>query len=250
MTAAERKEREREFHNATFAEDRRRRVRGFYRIVQPARDLYASLLDTEPPGARVVEFGCGQRISAFGLAERGCTVTAIDISDVAVEDGRREALRRGARGVSFERMDAEALAFEDGSIDLVCGTGILHHLDLRAAIGEIGRVLRKEGRGVFIEPLGHNPVVNAFRRLTPGLRTPDERPLTTSDLDMMRSAFPGMKVRYVAFLALFAAPLVWLPAADALLRVLHRADAALLDLCPWLERFSWTCVIELRRGAA
>lgn len=248
MIVDERKERERVFHDAAFAQSSRRKVKPLYRIVEPARRLYEALLRHELPGARVVEVGCGQESSAFRLAQRGCNVVAIDISQVAIDDARREALRRGVQDVRFERMDAENLNFARESIDLVCGTGILHHLELGAAVREIDRVLRKGGRAVFLEPLGHNPLVNAFRRLTPGLRTPDEHPLTVADLELLAAAFPLTRVRYVALLALLAAPLLWLPASDALLRLLHRADGALLGACPGLARFSWTCVIEMRKA--
>jgi SAM-dependent methyltransferase len=249
VSAAARKERESAFHDAAFAEDRRRTVRGFYRIAEPARERYDDLLDLEPAGARVLEFGCGQNASAFRLAREGCRVTAIDISKVAIEDARREAARLGlGHRASFEQMDAENLYFDDGVFDLVCGTGILHHLDLDAAVHQIWRVLRPGGRAVFMEPLGHNLLVNAFRRLTPALRTADEHPLTAADLRFLELNFAQMRVDYVALLALLAAPLLRLPGADALLGAMHRTDASLLRAFPGLGRFSWLCVIELRKA--
>jgi len=249
MIAIERKEREREFHDAAFAEGRRRKVRPLYRIAAPARALYDRLLGQEPPGARVLEFGCGQGSSALRLARRGCDVVAIDISQVAVDDARRAALAAGAGGARFERMDAEKLAFDEASFDLVCGTGILHHLDLMAAIREMSRVLAPGGRAVFLEPLGHNLLVNAFRRITPALRTADEHPLTIVDLAMLRHAFPGTRVSYVALLALFSAPLLWLPGSGRLLDGLHALDAMLFQRLPSLRRQSWICVIEMRKEA-
>lgn len=45
-------------------------------------------------------------------------------------------------GVAFRLMDAEALEFPPDTFDLICGTGILHHLDLDAAYGQIARSLR------------------------------------------------------------------------------------------------------------
>jgi SAM-dependent methyltransferase len=250
MIAIERKEREREFHDAAFAEGRRRKLRPLYGIAAPARALYDRLLEEQAPGSRVLEFGCGQGSSALRLAGRGCDVVAIDISQVAVDDARRGALAAGASRARFERMDAEKLAFVEGSFDLVCGTGILHHLDLAAAVREMDRVLGPQGRAVFLEPLGHNPLVNAFRRLTPKLRTPDEHPLMLADLAMLRRAFPGTRVTYVALLALFAAPLVWLPGAARLLGALHAADAWLFRRWPSLRRHAWTCVIEMRKAAS
>jgi len=249
MPIDDRKDRERVFHNTAFAEGRRRNVKGLYRIAEPARGHYERLLNDAPGQASVLEFGCGQEASAFRLAERGCSVTAIDISDVAVEDARQEAARRGLANLTFLRMDAEHLQLADESVDLVCGTGILHHLDVPAATSEIRRVLRKGGRAVFLEPLGHNPLVNAFRRFTPGLRTPDEHPLMAADLELLRNAFSGISVKYVALLALLGIPALRLPGVSGLLQFLHGADAALLRALPFLQRFSWICVIEMRKGA-
>ena len=83
----------------------------------------------------------------------------------------------------------------DDSFDLVCGSGILHHLDLPAAMRELARVLRPSGRAVFMEPLGHNPAINAFRNRTPELRTPDEHPLLGKDLKLCRRYFGSVEVK-------------------------------------------------------
>src|SRR3546814_1101008 len=78
-------------------------------------------------------------------------------------------------------MNAEAMTFPDDSFDLVFGSGIIHHLDIDRAFGEIARVLRPGGRAVFIEPLGLNPAIELYRRFTPSARTPDEHPLLRRD---------------------------------------------------------------------
>src|SRR5919199_6498619 len=49
------------------------------------------------PG-RALDVGCGEGADAIWLARRGWTVTAIDISDVAVCRAREAAQRAGARG--------------------------------------------------------------------------------------------------------------------------------------------------------
>src|SRR3546814_11483257 len=82
------------------------------------------------------------------------TATGIDISDVAIEKGRERARQKGFTNVRLEAMNAEAMTFPDDSFDLVFGSGIIHHLDIDRAFGEIARVLRPGGRAVFIEPLG------------------------------------------------------------------------------------------------
>lgn len=69
------------------------------------------------PG-RALEVGCGEGADAIWLARRGWTVTAIDISDVAVSRAR-EAAKLAGVAVSWVRGDALQTPFAAGSFDLV-----------------------------------------------------------------------------------------------------------------------------------
>ena len=165
-----RREREREFHNKP-VDDRWRKVEKFYDLTESSHALYHSLLLERCQGKRVLEYGCGEGSSAFLLAEQGAAVTGIDISDVRIEHAREQAAELEDPSMSFEVMDAEALAFRDSSFELICGTSIIHHLDLARAFSELRRVLTADGVGIFLEPLGHNPLINLYRARTPELRT-------------------------------------------------------------------------------
>ena len=55
-------------------------------------------------------------------------------------------------------MDAHDLQFEDGTFDFVYGDAILHHLNMVPALDEIFRVLKPNGKILFVEPLDVNPV--------------------------------------------------------------------------------------------
>ena len=41
---------------------------------------------------------------------------------------------------------------------------------------EINKVLKDDGEMVFLEPLGTNPLINLYRKLTPKSRSVDEHP--------------------------------------------------------------------------
>ena len=69
------------------------------------------------PG-RVLDVGCGEGADAIWLARRGWTVTAIDISDVALIRAREAAELAGA-AVEWVRGDALHTPFPAGSFDLV-----------------------------------------------------------------------------------------------------------------------------------
>ena len=70
-----------------------------------------------PPG-RALDVGCGEGADAIWLARRGWTVTAIDISDVAVTRAWEAAEQAGA-DVGWVRGDALQTPFRAGSFDLV-----------------------------------------------------------------------------------------------------------------------------------
>src|SRR5215471_10659342 len=72
---------------------------------------------TVKPGL-ALDVGCGEGADAIWLARSGWTVTAIDISDVAVTRAREAAERAGA-AVEWVRGDALQTPFRAGSFDLV-----------------------------------------------------------------------------------------------------------------------------------
>jgi SAM-dependent methyltransferase len=70
-----------------------------------------------PPG-RALDVGCGEGADAIWLARSGWTVTAIDISEVAVSRAREAAERAGAT-VEWICGDAMQMPLPTGSFDLV-----------------------------------------------------------------------------------------------------------------------------------
>jgi ubiquinone/menaquinone biosynthesis C-methylase UbiE len=114
-------------------------------------------------------------------------IIGIDIS----EKGIAEAKRKFGDRAEYYVMDAHKLTFPDNTFDVVIGRSILHHLDLDVAIREIHRVLKPNGKAIFIEPLGDNPFAKFIRFLTPRARTKDEKPLEKKDIRKMDDMFRG-----------------------------------------------------------
>jgi SAM-dependent methyltransferase len=83
---------------------------------RPNGRLVAEIADLTP--GRALDVGCGEGADAIGLARRGWTVIAIDISDVAVGRAREAAERAGAE-VGWVRGDALLTPFRARSFDLV-----------------------------------------------------------------------------------------------------------------------------------
>jgi SAM-dependent methyltransferase len=144
-------------------------------------------------------------------------------------------------------MNAESLDFEADSFDLICGTAILHHLDLNRALAELARTLRPGGMALFMEPLGHNPVINLYRHLTPHMRTIDEHPLLMRDLQLARRYFHGVRPHFFSLQSLMAVPFRRRRFFRRLLTALETADAALFRLLPFARRYAWQVVLILER---
>jgi SAM-dependent methyltransferase len=245
---AEKLQREREFHNQVFGHNRhgREAVSSLY-SGSISHAYYRTRIHELRRGARVLEYGCGPGSMAFDLARQGSIVTGIDISNVAIELAKAEAQKQGLENLDFLEMNAEEATFEDDRFDLICGTGILHHLDLEKAYAVLARTLHADGNAIFVEPLGHNPVINLYRKLTPHLRTPDEHPLRMKDLKLAEKYFGQVRLRFFQIQTLLAVPFRNFPFIRPLRQTLDTMDQALFRIFPPVRRYAWQVVIEFAK---
>ena len=116
------------------------------------------------------------------------SLTCINISEVELQQGIDSAVNSKAKP-QFTLMDAHNLEFADESFDFVFGTAILHHLNMVTALNEIHRVLKPNGKILFVEPLDMNPVGKIVRSLTKKARTVDEQPLRVCDIVEIKKRF-------------------------------------------------------------
>jgi SAM-dependent methyltransferase len=240
--------REQDFHDRAYGTGQYYddRTAKYYAIARDAYRFYEEQLHAAAAGATVLEYGCGEGSYAFELARTSARVTGIDISPVAIEHARARAREEGVEeSTRFEVMPCEDLAFPDRSFDLICGGGILHHLDLTQAYPELSRTLRADGRAVFLEPMGHNPVINLYRRRTPELRTEDEHPLLQSDLAHAHSYFEEVEARFFNLLSLAAVPLRGRRGFERWNSALDLADQWLFRRLPRLRKHAWMVALML-----
>lgn len=218
-------------------------------------------------GKRLLDLGCGAGETSVYFALQGARVTALDISPEMVEVCRRLARKHGV-ALEARTAVAEALPFGDASFDLVFGNGVLHHVELAAALREVRRVLRPGGKAAFIEPLKHNPVIGVYRHIASENRTPTEHPLGFGDFASIQRVFPRLEHRefWLTTLYLFlhfffverASPgkvRYWkkvISDADryaGLFGALKRLDDRLLGLMPWMGRYCWNTVLVAEKEA-
>lgn len=245
--AQARARREQEFHDSRFAGgDGRRRSSAFYEVARPSQDRFAEWISEIPSGSRVLELGCGPDSVAWELWSRGVEVTGIDISRAAIDAARSRAAVRGIDPERFQVGNAERLDFDDGAFDAVIGSAILHHVELEPALAGIERVLTRGGTGLFHEPLGRNPAINLYRRLTPSERSVDEHPLTTEDLASIEDRFGSAEMEFFHLLSLGALPLLRTRAFAPVHDGLERIDRRLIDRLPRLATLAWIVLIRVQ----
>lgn len=183
------------------------------------------------------------------FAERGGIVYAIDLSPGMVEKAKSRVKENGLDyRVKVLQMSAEELQFADETFDLVFGHSILHHTHLELTRAQVYRVLKQGGKGVFLEPLGHNPLVNLFRKLTPQRRTPTEKPLRIEDVVFFAEPFSALRHREFYLLALVALALLPVKSKGTFQRTLNwlsRLDDSLFTRWPTLGRYAWVTVFEV-----
>ena len=241
----DRKVRERTFHDSVFETKKRRPLHRFYDLTNSIKKQFEkALLRKEVNNA--LELGCGLGSQAIVLAKNDVSVSAIDLSTYAINCAAASS-QKANTNIKYCVMDAECLGYDDDTFDLIFGRGILHHLDIRAAITEIRRVLKFGGSVIFIEPLIHNPLVNCIRSLTPQLRTKDERPLCIKDLQWIACCFSKTRFQFFYLFSLLTFPLFMLPFSNIILHVFEELDRIIMMAIPALQKYSWQVLIVLEK---
>ena len=102
----------------------------------------------------ILDVACGTGDMAVSLAERGCKVTGIDLSEEMLEIARRKTASATfyLLPFTFYLGDAEALPFAEGEFDAVtCAFGVRNFVHLEKGLNEMLRVLKPGGRMVILE---------------------------------------------------------------------------------------------------
>jgi SAM-dependent methyltransferase len=98
------------------------------------------------------DLGCGPGVFALHMSERAKYLAEMDIDRSSLE--RVQSRHRELRNVGFVTGSVDNLPFTDESVDTVLFLEVLEHVsDDHAAIGEIWRILRPDGRLVISVPV-------------------------------------------------------------------------------------------------
>jgi ubiquinone/menaquinone biosynthesis C-methylase UbiE len=98
------------------------------------------------PDARVLEIATGPGYVAMGFAAVCRDVVGVDITDAMLAIARESAAERGLTNIRFEPGNAAALAFDDGTFDVVVCRYAFHHFEQpEQVLAEMVRVCRPRG---------------------------------------------------------------------------------------------------------
>lgn len=192
--------------------------------------------------------GCGEvDISKYFLDEIN-QVIGIDISPKSIEKVNKIIKKKDLdEKVKVFVMDAHNLKFKNESFNAVIGAGILHHLIIEKAVCEIHRVLKKNGKILFQEPLGLNPIINIFRKKTSHARTENEHPLKFKDFKLIKKYFQFNSQGFYFFTMLSFGFKTFLRSKTLykISRYLFtKIDSLLLSIFPFLKYLCWILIIE------
>tara|TARA_B100000686_G_scaffold131867_1_gene138793 strand:- start:528 stop:1301 length:774 start_codon:yes stop_codon:yes gene_type:complete len=200
-------------------------------------------------GKKVLEIGS---TTWEGWLENNCIIpsslTCINISEVELQHGIDSAIDSKTRPQFFQ-MDAHDLQFESETFDMVFGSAILHHLNMVPALDEIFRVLKPEGKILFVEPLDMNPFGKLVRYLTKKARTEDEQPLRVCDIAEIKKRF-HTQFFYEEFLSVpfgVVSGILFKNRTNALMRFAFSMDQFLDQNFKWIRSYFRHVLIDGRR---
>jgi arsenite methyltransferase len=121
-----------------------------------------SLFADLPPGATVLDLGCGAGMDSFVAAWRvgpAGRVIGVDFSDAMVARARAAKKLANLPRLDFQQGDAERLSLPDEAVDVVLVNGIFNLNPKRKKIlSEILRVLRPQGHAYVAELILTRPL--------------------------------------------------------------------------------------------
>jgi 2-polyprenyl-6-hydroxyphenyl methylase/3-demethylubiquinone-9 3-methyltransferase len=126
--------------------------------------LRANFIDERSPVAEltILDVGCGGGILSESLAQRGATVTGIDMGEAPLSVARLHSLESGVT-INYRKITAEALAEEQpASYDIVTCLEMLEHVPDPSQVIAACAHLVKPGGDIYFSTINRNPKAYAF----------------------------------------------------------------------------------------
>ena len=239
--------REKNFHNKLQSKKKGRFENIFYKAIHNSGEDFFAYLQDNARNSEILDYGCGIGSSIEKTIKYlPKKIIGIDISEISINKAKKKAQELKIN-VDYRVDNCEKTNFENNTFDIVYGTGILHHLQTDKCLNEIHRILKSNGALLFIEPLGTNPIINLYRKLTPNSRSKDEHPLVNKDFEYINKKFRKTKIKYYGFLTLIFFPFYRSPDRSKLFKLLANVDQYLFKL-KFFQLFAWSVLIIAKKN--
>lgn len=114
-------------------------------------------------GEKILDVACGNGVWSLKIAERGCKVCGIDMSEDAIKSAKRLSSREKI-ACKFEVGPAEDLPYPDEYFDkIVCSSSLEHFKDDIKALKEMNRCLKPNGSVVLTTDSFAYPISNELK---------------------------------------------------------------------------------------
>ena len=246
MSLTKKNLREKNFHNELQSRPKGRFENIFYKAIANVWDDFYERLKKDSRNAEVLDYGCGVGPSIIEVSNyKPKKVIGIDISEISIKKAKDKTKYLGSM-VELKVDNCEKTSFENNRFDLVYGHGILHHLEFSKCLDEILRILKPGGSLIFVEPLGTNPIINLYRKLTPKSRSIDEHPFTDKDLTLLKNKYNDVEIKYYGLLTLIFFPFYSDPNKSKIFKMLKDADQILFKI-KLFRYFAWSVLISAKK---
>ena len=149
----------------------------------------------------VLDICCGDGIFSFTSIKRGAHVTCLDFAEESINIAKERAkILNLINKVEFVVADAEKLPLHDKQFDIVTCVGSLSYLNINIFLNEVLRVLKPNGKIVFLDSFNHNIIykLNRFIQVLRGIRSLStyRRIPDTNTLNTLNRYFTNTNVYY------------------------------------------------------
>lgn len=201
----------------------------------------------EVSGKNILDIGCGKGEVSVILAKRGARVYGIDISPEAIKIAKDRAIaNRVSTMTDFQVMSFYNIKFPYEYFDKIIGKAVLHHCNHKKMLSNtLFRLLKFNGRVVFIEPFGNSRYLEKIRLLVPVKVQEEDKThwneqIKYSDLTYFEDLFE-IHYKEMHFISRFDRVIQ----SESLVNWMGIIDLKLLKIFPWLKPYARDIAIIL-----